>query len=239
MGGLSSVIFVQFSIILLAAIVHASLQCELGTLLLLYHASLGKHIKKTTKILVTNYILGAALLVFLLISSAAFLILTFSNGELPTFMLAILSMILFSLSVIICFFYYRTKRSTELWLPKAISRHITSRAKLTDSKIEAFSLGMLTAFSELPFSLVLVILAGNAILELPTLAQPFAIAAYTFITVLPLFVLRFSIRRGSTVVDIQKWRMKNKTFLKTISGLSFFALAFFLIAFKILGAKWV
>jgi hypothetical protein len=237
MDGLSSVIWVQFGIILLAAIVHASLQCELGALLLLYHASLGKHIKKKTKILVTNYIYGSGLLICLLVTLIAFLIVTLSNGALSVLCLAVLASTLLMLALLIWLFYYKTRRSTELWLPKSVARYISSRAKLTESNVEAFSLGMLTAFAEMPFSFIPMLLTGNAVAELPFEFQFLSILGYSFIAILPLFILRFFIRRGSTVVDVQKWRVKNKNFLKMISGALFLTLAIFVIAFKILGAR--
>ncbi len=237
MDGLSSVIWVQFGIILLAAIVHASLQCELGALLLLYHASLGKHIKKKTKILVTNYIYGSGLLICLLVTLIAFLIVTLSNGALSILCLAVLASTLLMLALLIWLFYYKTRRSTELWLPKSVARYISSRAKLTESNVEAFSLGMLTAFAEMPFSFIPMLLTGNAVAELPFEFQFLSILGYSFIAILPLFILRFFIRRGSTVVDVQKWRVKNKNFLKMISGALFLTLAIFVIAFKILGAR--
>ena len=237
MDGLSSVIWVQFGIILLAAIVHASLQCELGALLLLYHASLGKHIKKKTKILVTNYIYGSGLLICLLVTLIAFLIVTLSNGALSILCLAVLASTLLMLALLIWLFYYKTRRSTELWLPKSVARYISSRAKLTESNVEAFSLGMLTAFAEMPFSFIPMLLTGNAVAELPFEFQFLSILGYSFIAILPLFILRFFIRRGSTVVDVQKWRVKNKNFLKMISGVLFLTLAIFVIAFKILGAR--
>ena len=237
MDGLSSVIWVQFGIIFLAAIVHASLQCELGALLLLYHASLGKHIKKKTKQLVSNYIFGSALLICLMVATTAFLIATLTRNSLSTLCLAVLAAILLMLALLIWFFYYKTRRSTELWLPKSVARYISSRAKLTESNVEAFSLGMLTAFAEMPFSFILILLAGNAVVQLPFEFQFLSILGYSFIAVLPLFVLRFFIRRGSTVVDVQKWRVRNKNFLKMFSGTLFLTLAVFLIAFKILGVK--
>lgn len=237
MDGLSSVIWVQFGIIFLAAIVHASLQCELGALLLLYHASLGKHIKKKTKQLVSNYIFGSALLICLLVATTAFLIATLTRNSLSTLCLAVLAAILLMLALLIWFFYYKTRRSTELWLPKSVARYISGRAKLTESNVEAFSLGMLTAFAEMPFSFILILLAGNAVVQLPFEFQFLSILGYSFIAVLPLFVLRFFIRRGSTVVDVQKWRVRNKNFLKMFSGTLFLTLAVFLIAFKILGVK--
>jgi membrane protein implicated in regulation of membrane protease activity len=217
MDGLSSVIPVQFGIILLSAIVHASLQLELGALILLYHASLGKHIKKKTKELASSYVFGAAMLVILFLSTIVFLITTFATSSLSTECIAVFSAVLIMLAVLIWLFYYRGKRTTELWIPKTIARYINKRAKLTESNVEAFSLGMLTAFSEMPFSLILMIVAGNSIMELPLEWQFIVIMGYSFIAVLPLLTLRFFIRRGSTVVDVQKWRVKNKNFLKMIS----------------------
>lgn len=236
MDGLSSSLGVQFGIIALAAIVHASLQLEVGALMLLYHASLGKHIKKKTRNLVSSYILGSALLVVLFLSTIIFLIATFTNGTLSTKSLMILSAVLLMLALSIWLFYYRSRHTTELWLPKSISRYINRRAKLTESNIEAYSLGMLTAFAEMPFSIVLLIVAGNSIILLPFEWQFLSVLAYAFVSVLPLFILRVSIRRGNTVVDVQKWRLKNKNFFRALSGTLFLTLAAFLIAFKVLGA---
>ena len=236
MDGLFSVIGVQFGVILLAGIVHASLQCELGALLLLYHASLGKHIKRKTKYLVSNYILGSALLICLFVSTFVFLIATFTKSSLSINSLAVLVVALIMLALVIWFFYYKNNRSTQLWLPLSFSRYINKRAKLTESNVEAFSLGMLTAFAEMPFSIVLMLVAGNSVVLLPFELQFVSVIGYTFIAVLPLFILRFFIRRGSTVVDVQKWRMKNKNFLKVLSGTLFLTLAIFIIGFKILGA---
>ena len=235
MEGLTPVNLVQFGTILLAALVHATLQLGLGALLLLYHASLGKHIKKKTKQLVSNYILGTALLIILTVTAAAFIINAITSSSLSPEVLAILVGILFMLAIIIWFFYYRTRRSTELWLPKSVSRYISNRAKLTESNTEAFSLGMLSSLAEMPFSIILMIIAGNSIIGLPVELQILSIAFYSFITILPLFILRFSIRRGNTVVDIQKWRVKNKEFLKIMTGIGFMTLALFIIGFRILG----
>lgn len=236
MDGLSSSMGVQFGIIALAAIVHASLQLEVGALMLLYHASLGKHIKKKTRNLVSNYILGSALLVVLFLSTIIFLIATFTNGSLSTKSLAILAAVLLMLAISIWLFYYRSRQTTELWLPKSISRYINRRAKLTESNIEAFSLGMLTTFAEMPFSIVLMIVAGNSVVLLPFEWQFLSVLGYAFVAILPLFILRVSIRRGNTVVDVQKWRLKNKNFFKVLSGTLFLTLAIFIVAFKVLGA---
>lgn len=65
---------VPFSEVFLAAVVHATLQLQLGTLLLLYHSSLGKHVRKKTKYLVDSYISGIGTLVFLMLATMIFLL---------------------------------------------------------------------------------------------------------------------------------------------------------------------
>jgi len=46
---------VDLFIVILAGLVHASLQLGISSLLILYHASLGKNIKKQTKFLTRNF----------------------------------------------------------------------------------------------------------------------------------------------------------------------------------------
>ena len=65
---------IPFAEVFLAALIHASMQLGLGALLLLYHASLGKHIKKKTRNLVDSYIAGIGTLVFLGLGAVAFII---------------------------------------------------------------------------------------------------------------------------------------------------------------------
>lgn len=237
MDGLSSVIGVQICTIFLAAITHASLQIGPSALLLLYHASLGKHVKKRTKYLVSNFILGSALLICLIVSTLAFAIISLMGQKLTTDYLIGISVILVVLAILAWIFYFKTGRSTELWIPKTVARYINRRANITESNVEAFSLGMLTTFAEMPFSIVLMIVAGNAVLILPFGLQFIAILIYTFISVLPLWIMRYTIKHGRTVVDIQKWRVKNKDFFRFLTGFLFLTLATFIIAFFVLGVE--
>ncbi len=224
-------------IVLLAGLVHATLQLGIGTLLLLYHASLGKHIKRKTKSLVTNYIMGNGFLTAITVAATAFVIFTICQGEMSIAVLTVVVGILVALAISVWAFYYRWGRSTELWLPKSIAKFIDNRAKITESNTEAFSLGMLACFAEAPFTLMLVIITANSVLALPLALQILAIAIYTILSVLPLIIARIAIRKGQTIVDVQKWRIKNKKFLRIISGVGFLVLAIFLLAFKVLGVK--
>ena len=227
--------FASIGVVILAALVHATLQLGLGSLLLLYHSSLGKHIKVRTKRLVKNYILGISLMIMLALATCGFLIAVLTNGFLSAEILSIVVIALFVLAICAWCFYYRRGRSTELWLPKVVARYIEQRAKITESNIEAFTLGMLASFAEMPFSLMLTVVAGNSILMLPQSWQIIALLGYCLIAVLPPLILRLSIRSGKNVAEIQRWRVKNKNFFRFLTGVGFVTLAMFLIAFEIVG----
>ena len=226
---------IPFSEVFLAAIIHATLQLELGALLLLYHASLGKHVRKKTKNLVDSYIAGIGMLVFLTVAATAFILSHIFGTELYAEEILIVVGMLVALAIAAWAFYYRRGKSTELWLPRTVARFIDKRAKETNSNTEAFSLGVLTSLAEMPWTMVLFVVAANSIIVLPSEYQLLAVAMYTIITIIPPVVLRIAIRKGQTVVDIQRWRVKHKSFMRVITGVGFLVLGFFIFAFEVLG----
>lgn len=225
---------IPFSEVFLAAVIHATLQLSLGALLLLYHASLGKHVRKKTRFLVDSYISGMGMLVFLGVAATIFILDRYFEKPLYIEELIIVVGMLVALAIAAWFFYYRRGKSTELWLPRSVARFIDKRAKTTNSNTEAFSLGVLTSLAEMPFTIVLFVVAANSILVLPHLYQILAVAMYTVITITPPVALRLAIRKGQTVVDIQRWRVKHKMFFRLLTGIGFLALGFFLFTFEVL-----
>lgn len=226
---------IPFSEVFLAAVIHATLQLELGALLLLYHASLGKHVRKKTRNLVDSYIAGIGMLVFLAVAATAFILSRLFGTELYAEEILIVVGMLMALAIAAWAFYYRRGKSTELWLPRTVARFIDKRAKATNSNTEAFSLGVLTSLAEMPWIMVLFVVAANSIIVLPAAYQLLAVALYTIIAIIPPVVLRLAIRRGQTVVDIQRWRVKHKNFMRMITGVGFLVLGFFIFAFEVLG----
>jgi len=227
--------FISVAIIVLSAIVHASLQLGLGCLLLLYHESAGKHITNKTRNLIGSFISGVGTIAFLLLATACFVVSNTFDGALSMQILTAVIGILIALAIAMWFFYYRRGTTTELWLPRVITRFINGRAKVTNSDTEAFSLGVMTSFAELPFIIILLLIAGNSVLELEPMYQPLMVAFYTIIVIIPLIILNIVIRTGHNVAQIQKWRIKNKLFIRLVSGLGFLTLGIFILAFKILG----
>lgn len=228
-------VYASLGIVILSGLVAASLQLPLGTLLLLYHASLGNHIHKKTKSIASSFISGVTLMNFLLLGTALFLVAGLTqSGVLPSLGHVVLFGFLVALGITAWFFYYKRKGSTELWLPRRLARFIDSRAKLTNDISEAFSLGLLVPLSEILFALPLLVLASDAILRLDPLFQTSALVLYTVFGTLPLLVLRLFVRRGRNVAEVQRWRLKNKNFFRFFTGAAFLILAAFLFAFVIL-----
>lgn len=228
--------YTYLGIIILAGLILASLQMSLGTLLLLYHSSLSKHIPKKTKRLASSYISGVALMNFLLISTTTLLIITLSvAGTLSKTTLSVIFGILIALALISWFFYYKKGSTTELWLPRSLAKHLSSRAKSTSDESEAYSLGLTVPFVEILFSLPLYLLAGDAVLCLPPDFAALGLVLFTALSVLPLLALRFALRSGRNVAEVQRWRLKNKNFQRIFTGFGFVVFAGFLLAFVILG----
>ena len=78
------------------------------------------------------------------------------------------------------------------------------------------------------------VVAANSILGLPSEQQLLAVAIYTIITILPPLILRGAVRKGKTVVEIQRWRVKHKNFFRVVTGVGFLVLSGFLFAFEVL-----
>ncbi|MBR2586875.1 hypothetical protein IKE71_00660 [Candidatus Saccharibacteria bacterium] len=228
-------VYVSLGIIILSGLITASLQLPLGTLLLLYHASLGKNVRQKTKKLASSFISGVTLMNFLLLGTGIFLVSVLSfSGVLSNLAHLILFGLLVALGVIAWFVYYKRKGSTELWLPRRLARYIDSRAKITEDLSEAFSLGLLIPLAEILFTLPLLLLSADAILHLDAPCQALGLVIFTLFGTLPLLVLRFFIRKGRNVAEVQRWRLRNKAFFRFFTGAGFLVLAAFLLAFVII-----
>ena len=207
--------------IALAGLTQASLQLSFGALILLYHASMGRHRRKRTRFLAKSYIWGVGTVSFLMICCLAFLIDTIMGGALSILGLLILVGTLCAIAFVMWGLYFRGT-GTELWIPRNLSRYVSRRARNTNDNLEAFSLGMLSNFLEMPLSIVLSLVAANAMITMSSQWQVLAA---------PLIYLKLTIKTGHNALEIQKWRQKNKKFLKNIASSSFLTLALFIIAF--------
>ena len=225
---------VDVLIIAFAAITNAGLQLGAGTLLLLYNESLGKKVRKTTRAVTRGFIIGTFLFTILLVSAASLMILLINNHPFGENGLTVAAGALLAMSIVVIFLYYRSGKNTMLWIPDFIAKYFRKRAGKADTGAEGIALGMTTILAELPFSLILIVIAANSVLNLPQATILLAIAGYSIVVVMPLIIVKVLIRNGKNLADIQRWRVKNKTFLKIFTGICYVALAAFVIAFKLL-----
>lgn len=216
--------------IALAGIVQASLQLSLGGLVLLYHSSMGQHRRRKTRYLAKSYIWGALVISFLAVCTGAFLIEQIFQGAIAREAVFVISGILLASAVVMWLLYYRRgKQTTQIWLPKSLTRYIARRAGNTKDNIEAFSLGMLSVFVELPLTLAIYAVAANCLV---TTTQPFiALAVYLSIVAVPMVALKLRIKSGRNVAEVQRWRIRNKQFVRIISGGAFAVLGFFILTY--------
>jgi len=225
---------INIAIIFLAGLIQSSLQLSFGALILLYHSSISKHYKKTTRRLSRSYVIGCGVMSFLSVGCTAFLISVLNQGAMSTRGLIILIGALLASALIMWFFYFRKGDRTELWLPRSFARFISGRARKTNDPIEAFSLGVVSSFAEMPISIALYIVSANAILQLSGSLQIIGLVVFALLAIMPLVVLKIRMKTGRNVVDIQRWRVANKAFLKVISGIGFITLATTIFSFWVI-----
>lgn len=221
-------------VVMLASVANASLQLGTGTLFLLYNESLGRKVRKTTRSVTRGFILGTFLSSVLLISTTMLLILLINSHPLVENGLILLSSLALAMAIMVIGIYWRRGKNTMLWIPDCVAKYFRKRAGKIDTPAEGMALGMTTVVAELPFSAVLILIAANSLLNLPQAVIILTLAGYALIVIMPLIIMKMLIRNGTTLAEIQRWRIKNKTFLRIFAGICYVALAAFIIAFKLL-----
>lgn len=227
------------SIIVFAAIIHATFQLSVSTLTLMSGHALGRRTsKKQLTRLVGAFILGVMLMSTLLLLSISYITQAFllDNDSLSPALWAINSGLLVGLGIAAWLFYYRRqKSSTSLWLPKALSNFLSLRSKKTKSAAEAFSLGLTSVTSEIIF-IIGPILTTALVLgsQVPVEAALSLTLLYTLISALPLTLIGVLVLRGARLSRIQKWREQNKNFLQFIAGAGLIVLGFYLYVHEVI-----
>ncbi|MCL2444994.1 hypothetical protein FWD07_02655 [Candidatus Saccharibacteria bacterium] len=220
-------------IILLAALIHASLQLGPGCLLLLCRHSLSTpKLRKSTTTLTVGFILGAVFITTTLLAAACyFLFIIFQQNQPPLVVTAIASGVVVGLAGVLPFIYYRPT-GTALWIPRTTANFLESRTAKTSNPTESFSLGIMSVLGEAPITLVLIAIASYSILELTTSWQLLTIVIYAIIATIPLTSTALALRFGSNISRIQRWRESNKTFFRIILAVGFFTLGAYIFVFK-------
>ena len=221
-------------LLLLGAIfVHASFQLGVSVLTLLSSHTIGRRAPNNRVLSLSFwYILGVALMITLLLLGAvsAERFLMAHNAGLATWLpLSLLP----SIALILVLFYYRRGKGTRLWLPRPAADYITTRAKKTKSSVEAFSLGMTTGVTELPFALAPLALVAFAFHGFAADKWLALAVGYALAVCAPLVFVAFYISSGHKISSVQRWREDAKTFLSWTSAVALLLLTIYLLILQI------
>lgn len=225
-------------VLLLGAVfVHACFQLSVSVLTLLSSHTIGRRVPNK-RLLSLNfwYIVGVGVMIWLLLTA---LMLAERNlmYHSPRLALAVPLSILPLIALLMVLFYYRRGKGTRLWLPRAAAEYITTRAKKTQSGIEAFSLGMTTAIAELPFVLAPLAIMAFAFHGFATYKWPVIATGYTLAVIAPLVFVAFYISSGHKISSIQRWREDAKQFLNWTSAIALLLLTLYIVVLRLGGLE--
>ena len=226
----------SFSIIVLAAMIHASFQLSVSMLLLLSGHSLGaKRSHRHTVHLVSHYLSGTLLMTVLLLASSIMILAHFFEYLTPPITWAVSAGLSFGLGIAVWMLYYR-KKGTTLWLPRDLAAYLTKRTKSTKNAAEAFSLGLSSVIAEILFIGGPLLVASLALLDLPFDLQLVGLLTYVAIACLPLIIVAMLVGGGHRISQIQRWRESNKRFLQFAAGSALVVLAFYVYTSEVIVA---
>lgn len=209
-----------FIIIGVAALIHANFQLGVSMLTLLSSHTIGKNRSHAKLLRLTgSYLLGAAVMTALLLSTASLVLLNMVNAKhIPLLAWAVTCGLLMGLGVAMWAFYYRRERGTTLWLPRSLATYLAQRTKATHLSGEAFGLGLTGVIAELLFIVGPLLVSALVLIQLTPTWQLAGIGIYTLISLLSLLVVAGLIGSGHKISQIQQWREHNKRFLQFIGG---------------------
>lgn len=222
-------ILTAFSVIALAALIHASFQLGVSMVTLLSGHAIGKKLAaKRTLRLVGAFFVGTLIMTALIISTLSYIAGVFFGHDATPMAWGTLAFAMIIIGLVVWVCYYRRGPGTLLWIPRGLAKLLSKRIHATQMSAEAFSLGVTSVFTELLFIITPAIAAAFAIISLPTNLQLIGAVTYIVIASLSiLFVVTF-IGSGHNISQLQRWREHNKRFLQFTGGSALIVLAFFL-----------
>ena len=218
-----------FSVIALAALIHASFQLGVSMITLLSGHAIGKKLAaKRTLRLVGAFLAGTLIMTALIVSTLSYTASVFFDHSATPMAWGTLASAMIIIGLVVWVFYYRRGPGTLLWVPRGLAKLLSKRVHATQMSAEAFSLGLTSVFAELLFIITPAIAAAFAIIALPTDLQLSGVATYVVLASLSMLGVAAFIGSGHNISRLQRWRETNKRFLQFAGGSALIILAFYL-----------
>lgn len=233
--------FVSLGIVIVAMLIMACLQLQPGIFSIFYHYASGKYSKSRASDLTLFFILGAetaAACLFLCSYYIANLFFFYDFRPETSFFAWVLVGMLIAMALMSLLCYFRPGSGTRLFIPRKCANTLINHAKSASSRSDAFTLGAFSSICELPFTLPLYIITSIEIIEMTVEFFPSHILTLLYIVVptVPLFVIRWKFQSGHNLAEIQRSRVKDKTFTRIILCFSYLTISALFIYFRILAS---
>ncbi len=233
-------ILTAFSIIALAALIHASFQLGVSMVTLLSSHTTGKKMKPGRSLgLVGAFLGGTVTMTALIVTAISFTASSLLRHNVSPVIWSALCGILVGVGLAIWIFYYRRGDGTSLWIPRSFARFLDERIRATTIGAEAFSLGLTGVIAELLFVLAPATAAALSLLALPSRLQLIGVILYTLIASLGMLIVTVLIGSGHKLSAIQRWREQNKRFLQFAAGSGLIILGFYLYANQVIAVSTI
>jgi hypothetical protein len=229
--------YTSLFIIAFAGLLHASFQLGVSMLTMLSGHSLGmgRSFQRLMRLNVA-YFCGAAVITLLLFTGLAYLI-SHSQIEMTSLWLGT-SLFNIIIGLLVMLFYFnRSRKSTGLWIPRAMAEYLRVRTKKTKRAAEAFTLGAGSVLAEAPFliaPLMVAILYSLTSVPSTSFNRLAELGIYSLVSLLPLIVIIAMVGAGHKISTIQRWREDNKLFLQYCAGAGLVILGAFVYVDKVM-----
>lgn len=219
-------------------LIIAFLQLQPGVFMFLCHYTAGKYSKSRASLLTLFFILGvetSSACLFLCSYYIANMFFLYNFRPDTSIFAWISAGILIALAFASLFCYFRPGRGTQLFIPRRFAAALDHSARFTASRSDAFILGAFSGLCELVFTLPLYIITCVEIIITSVDFPPSFLLAlfYILVPTIPLFFIRWSFKSGRNLADIQRARVHNKPFVRTLLFFSYLAIAALIIFFRI------
>jgi len=221
--------FISLGIIFLAMLIQVFLQLSPSIFTIFYHYASGKKSRRVADDFTIFYMIGLeifAAIIFMLVYAAFFNLFISENNISTTIFPWIMAGIMIALSIVSFFFYFKKSRDTKLFLSRKVASKLLATSKGIKNRSDAFMLGLAAGTFELIFTLPLYIIVTVAVMEIDSFPRQILGFLYCLITTLPTIIYFVAFHSGYNLADIERSRIKNKTFFRTIIALCYLALAF-------------
>ena len=231
-------VFSSVGIIIIAMLIMASLQLVPGVFALFHHYASGKYSKKRTSRLSLFFILGAEVISACLFLFSFYIAYFFFLGK-PRPEHSVFAWfgigVLIALSIASFFFYFRRGKGTQLFIARSFAKALNESAKSAKTRSDAFALGAISSTCEILFTLPLYIITAIEIIELSSenFTSDILTIIYILTSAIPLFITYYLFHSGRNLADIERTRVKDKTFTRLLMGFSYLIIAILIIHFKI------